>query len=107
VEVSISYVSDIFVGVIGAFVDDTRVIIDGQSTNEDGFEGASSAWSVTGPPEGSPGNDTEWQITEKLLDLYAATSTDDTLLLGFGLEQLATDEDRVELLRKALNGLLR
>ncbi len=106
VEVSISYVSDIFVGVIGAFVDDTRVIIDGVSTNEDGFEGATSAWSVTGPPEGSPGNDTEWQITEKLLDLYAATSTEDTLLLGFGLEQLATDADRVELLRKALNGLL-
>lgn len=28
------------------------------------------------------------------------------LPLGFGLEQLATDEDRVEVLRKALNGLL-
>ena len=83
------------------------MIIDGQSTNEDGFEGATSAWSATGPPEGSPGNATEWQIGEKLLDLYAATSTDDTLLLGFGLEQLATDQDRVELLRRALNGLLR
>jgi hypothetical protein len=106
VEVSISYVSDVFVGVIGAFVDDTRVIIDGVSTNEDGFEGAASAWTPTGPPEGSPGNGTDWQIGEKLLNLYAATATEDTLLLGFGLEQVATDADRVEMVRKALNGLL-
>jgi hypothetical protein len=37
---------------------------------------------------------------------HAGTATDDTLLLGFGLEQLATDGDRQTLLRQALGGLI-
>jgi hypothetical protein len=41
-----------------------------------------------------------------LFQSYAATSTEDTLLLGFGLEQLATDGARTDLLRRALAGLL-
>jgi hypothetical protein len=106
VEVSISYVTDPASGGVGAFVDDTRVVINGALAEADGFEGATSTWSVTGPPEGSAPNASEWQFGEKLVNIYAGTSTEDTLLLGFGLEQMATDADRARLLQQALGGLL-
>ncbi|HEU4490176.1 MAG TPA: hypothetical protein VFR74_04835, partial [Jiangellales bacterium] len=106
VEVSISYVTDPAVEGIGVFVDDTRVVVDGQVVEQDGFEGADTAWAVGGPPGGSPPNGRNWQIGEALLTLYAGTSTEDTLLLGFGLEQLATADQRVDLVEQALSGLL-
>ena len=34
------------------------------------------------------------------------TATEDSLLLGFGLEQLSTDAERVTLVERALSGLL-
>jgi hypothetical protein len=104
VEVSIAYVTDPGTGGVGAFVDDTRVTVDGVTT-ADGFEGATSSWSVTGPPAGSPPNSTAWEIGPKLINFYAGTSTRDTLLLGFGVEQLATEAERADLLRRALRGL--
>jgi hypothetical protein len=61
---------------------------------------------VTGPPQGSPPNSTAWEIGPKLINFYAGTSTEDTLLLGFGVEQLATEAERADLLRRALGGLL-
>ncbi|WP_380166881.1 M14 family zinc carboxypeptidase [Jannaschia sp. R86511] len=106
VEVSVSYVTDPGTGGVGAFVDDTRVVVDGTTVEADGFEGATSAWTVAGPPPGSPGNAQDWQITEQLVQVYGGTSTDSTLLLGFGLEQLATDEDRTDLVGRALDGLI-
>jgi hypothetical protein len=106
VEISISYVTDPAGGGVGAFVDDTRVVIDGVTT-ADGFEGATSTWTPGGPPEGSPPNAGNWQIGAELVHFYAGTSTQDTLLLGFGLEQLATPAERTALVRQALSGLLR
>ncbi len=105
VEVAISYVTDPATGGVGAFVDDTRVIVDGVES-ADGFEGATSTWTIGGPPAGSPPNAGDWQISEQLVNFYAGTSTADTLLLGFGLEQLASDADRAELMGRALGGLL-
>ena len=55
VEVSITYVTDPNTGGIGAFVDDTKITKDG-TTDADGFEGASSTWTVGGPAAGSPPN---------------------------------------------------
>ncbi|HWM12179.1 MAG TPA: M14 family zinc carboxypeptidase [Solirubrobacteraceae bacterium] len=104
VEVSIAYVTDPSTGGVGAFVDDTRLTVNG-TTTADGFEGETSSWAVTGPPQGSPPNSTEWEISEKLINFYAGTSTRDTLLLGFGVEQLATEAERADLLRRALRGL--
>ena len=104
VEVSISYVTDGGVAGIGAFVDDTRVVVDGV-TSADGFEGATSAWAVADPPAESP-DAGRWAIGEQLVDFFAGTSTRDTLLLGFGLEQLATDADRTALVRQALRGMI-
>lgn len=106
VELSISYVTDPASGGIGAFVDDTQVLADGAVISADGFEGEASTWTPAGPPEGSPPNAGDWQIGGPLVRFNAATATDDTLLLGFGLEQLASDEARVDLLRRGLDGLL-
>lgn len=72
----------------------------------DGFEGDASEWTVGGPPAGSPENQGNWQIGPQLLTLYAGTSTEDTVLLGFGLEQLSSDAERTALVQSALDGLL-
>ena len=106
VEVSISYVTDPASGGVGAFVDDTRIALNGVETQQDGFEGTTSSWTVSPQPDGSPPNSGNWQIGERLLDFYAGTSTEDTLLLGFGLEHLSTDAERADLVRRALGGLL-
>jgi len=106
VELSISYVTDPASGGVGAFVDDTHVLVNDAVVAADGFEGETSIWTPGGPPAGSPPNATNWQIGGRLLNFYAGTATADTLLLGFGLEQLATDADRVELVGRALGGLL-
>ena len=106
VEVSISYVTDPATGGVGAFVDDTEVVENGAVTEADGFEGATSTWSVGGPPAGSAPNSENWRIGERLVTEYAATATEDTLLAGFGLEQLATDEHRVELVERTLDRLI-
>ena len=105
VEVSITYVTDPATGGVGAFVDDTRVTVDG-TTTADGFEGEESSWSLTGPPEGSPPNSTAWAIGPKLINFFAGTSTEDTLLLGFGIEQLGTEAERADMLDRALGGLI-
>ena len=105
VEVSISYVTDPSTGGVGAFVDDTRVVIDGV-VDADGFEGTTSAWTPGGPPAESPPNSGDWEIGEVLFESFAATSTEDSLLLGFGLEQLSTDQERADLVDRALTGLL-
>ena len=54
VEITISYVTDPATGGIGAFVDDTALVVGGTRTQLDGFEGATSTWTVQGEPEGSP-----------------------------------------------------
>jgi hypothetical protein len=106
VEVSISYVTDPAFGGVGVFVDDTRLVVDGATGQEDGFEGATSEWTPGGPPDGSPPNSGDWQIGGVLFEAFGATSTEDTLLLGFGLEQLTTDAERTDLVGRALGGLL-
>ncbi len=105
VEVAISYVTDPNTGGVGAFVDDTHVIVDGVDS-ADGFEGATSTWTVGGPPPGSAPNAGNWQISEKLVNAFAGTSTEDSLLLGFGLEHLSTDAERADLVGRALDGLI-
>ena len=57
-------------------------------------------------PGGSPEPLSNWVIGPELLNFYAATATNDTLLLGFGFEHLSTDAERTALMRRALNGLL-
>nr|WP_064750587.1 M14 family metallopeptidase [Solirubrobacter soli] len=104
VEVSISYVTDPGGGGVGAFVDDTKVVL-GSTTTADGFEGATSTWTPAAAPAGSPPNGGVWQIGGQLVNFFAGTSTEDTLLLGFGIEQVAAPADRTKLVKQALTGL--
>ena len=105
VEISIAYVTDPGGGGVGAFVDDTALETSAGTVWTDGFEGATSSWSVTGPPAGSPPNAMEFEIGLTPPEFFAGTSTDDTLLLGFGLEQVAAPADRSKLVKQALGGL--
>ena len=106
VELNITYVTDSGFGGIGAFVDDTKIVADGSTLEADGFESLTPTWTITGEPAGSPPTVTEWEFGEEVVEFFAGTSTEDTLLLGFGLEQLATDPERAELLDQALAELI-
>jgi len=105
VEVSIAYVTDPGGGGVGAFVDDTKLTTAAGTVWADGFEGATSSWSVTGPPEGSPPNAANFEIGLTPPEFFAGTSTTDSLLLGFGIEQVANPADRAKLVKQALGGL--
>ncbi|MFF8274628.1 M14 family zinc carboxypeptidase [Streptomyces lateritius] len=105
VELSIAYVSDPGTGGTGAFVDDTRLVLGGAAADGEGFETALGAWSVPGPPAGSPGNGAEWARSTGLFHSQAAVTTRDTVLLGFGLEHVTRSAERAALIRKALGAL--
>ncbi|BFO20551.1 hypothetical protein SHKM778_69390 [Streptomyces sp. KM77-8] len=71
----------------------------------EGFENSLGAWTVSGPPAGSPAVLRDWTRTGALFQTYGAVTTGDTVLLGFGLEHLTAAADRTALLRKALAAL--
>jgi hypothetical protein len=111
VDVKVSYITDaVDVGVaggIGVFVDDTRLIIDGTDVDADGFEAASGDWAVEGPPDDSPpGIHGNFVISTELISVAAAVTTEDTALLGFGIESLATFTEQADVLGRLVNPLL-
>ena len=108
VDVKISYVTDPAGGGIGVFVDDTRVTTDGGATvlDADGFEGATSLWTVEGAPAGSPGNQGDFQITTVLVEVAASVTTRDSVLAGYGIEQLATPAEQADILGRIMEHLL-
>lgn len=105
VEVSLSYVTDPGSGGQGLQVDDASLVIGGAVTETEGFETSFGPWTVAGPPPGSPALVRDWARTGALFQTYGAVTTQDTVLLGFGLEHLATAADRAALLGKALASL--
>jgi hypothetical protein len=105
VEVSISYVSDPGFGGHGVLADNASLVVGGTATETEGFETSLGAWSVTGPPPGSPAVLKDWTRTGTLFQTYGAVTTDDTVLLGFGLEHVAAAADRKALIGKALSSL--
>ncbi|MGW6904047.1 M14 family zinc carboxypeptidase [Streptomyces sp. NPDC054940] len=105
VEVSISYVSDPAFAGRGVLADETSLVVGGTATETEGFETSLGAWSVTGPPAGSPAVLKDWARTGVLFQTYGAVTTDDTVLLGFGLEHVTAAADRKALIGKALASL--
>jgi hypothetical protein len=105
VEVSISYVTDPGSGGRGVLADDASLVVGGTATETEGFETSLGAWKVAGPPAGSPAVLKDWARTGALFQTYGAVTTDDTVLLGFGLEHVASAADRTALLKKALTAL--
>ncbi len=98
VEVSISYVTDPSSGGIGVVVDDTALVVGGGTETEtEGFETGLGAWSVPGPPSGSPSVGVDFVRSQALL--AGAVTTEDSVLLGFGLEQIASATERAAVVR--------
>ena len=105
VEVSISYVTDPGSGGHGVLADEASLVVGGTATQTEGFETSLGAWSVTGPPAGSPAVLKDWARTGALFKTYGAVTTDRTVLLGFGLEHVTAAADRDALVKKALAAL--
>ncbi|MEV3966518.1 hypothetical protein AB0M34_37620, partial [Nocardia sp. NPDC050193] len=105
VEVSIAYVTDPGSGGHGVLADDASLVVGGTATETEGFETSLGAWRAAGPPPGSPAVLKDWARTGALFRTYGAVTTDDTVLLGFGLEHVASPADRKALIGKALASL--
>lgn len=104
VELSIAYVTDPGSGGRGVLADEASLVVGGTAVTE-GFETSLGAWRVAGPPAGSPAVLKDWARTGTLFQTYGAVTTDDTVLLGFGLEHLTEPAARAALLRQALRAL--
>ncbi|MET9773721.1 M14 family zinc carboxypeptidase [Streptomyces sp. NPDC006367] len=105
VEVSIAYVTDPGTGGRGVLADEASLVTGGTAAGTEGFETSLGAWRVTGPPPGSPAVLKNWTRTGTLFQTYGAVTTDDTVLLGFGLEHLTEPAARAALVRQALRAL--
>ncbi|MFG3290201.1 M14 family zinc carboxypeptidase [Streptomyces sp. NPDC048179] len=105
VELSLSYITDPSTGGHGVLVDDASLVVGGAATETEGFETSLGSWSVAGPPAGSPAVLKDWERTGALFKTYGAVTTDRTVLLGFGLEQVTSAADRAALVKKALTAL--
>ena len=105
VEVSLSYITDPGSGGHGVLADNASVVIGGTAGTTEGFETSLGAWTVPGPPAGSPAVVKDWGLSGELFKTYGAVTTDDTVLLGFGLEHVTAAADRTALIGKALSAL--
>ncbi|MFF5441638.1 M14 family zinc carboxypeptidase [Streptomyces achromogenes] len=105
VEVSIGYITDTGSGGYGVLADEASLVVGGAARETEGFESSLGAWRAAGPPAGSAPVRKDWARAEALFRTYAAVTTDDTVLLGFGLEQVVSAADRTALLGKAFAAL--
>ncbi|MEV6590450.1 M14 family metallopeptidase [Streptomyces acidicola] len=105
VEVSIGYITDPGSGGRGVLADNASVVIGGTAGQTEAFETSLGAWSTPGPPAGSPAVVKDWGLSGELFKTYGAVTTEDTVLLGFGLEHVTAAADRTALLRRALDAL--
>ncbi|MFB7658073.1 MULTISPECIES: M14 family zinc carboxypeptidase [unclassified Streptomyces] len=105
VDVSIAYVTDPGSGGRGVLADEASLVVGSTATGTEGFETSLGAWQVSGPPAGSPAVLKDWARTGTLFQTYGAVTTDDTVLLGFGLEHLTEPAARAALVRQALRAL--
>jgi hypothetical protein len=104
VEIRISYASDWASQGLGVFIDDVT-LPDGSSTS---FEGADTGgWVASGPPPGSAPNVNNFIFTTAAgFPEGAAITTEDSLLLGFGLEAVTGADTRADVMGRAMDYLL-
>ena len=88
----------------GVLLDDIT-LPDGTSTSfEDDDLGG---WHVSGAPPGSRPNANDWiPATAASYPVGASVTTPDSIILGFGLEGLASPEERVAVMGRAIGYLL-
>ncbi len=102
VEISIAYASDWAVQGIGAFVDDIT-LPDGTSTS---FETGLDGWAITGPETSAPNVNNFIRTDASGFPVGNAIATPHSLLLGFGLEGVSTEDERNAVMGRALDHLL-
>jgi hypothetical protein len=110
VELSISYASDWSAQGLGVFVDD----IDAPGAVGDaGFESGLDGWIVAGAPEGSAPNLRDWEQTgdvgfsEAAIVSTAPPKTDTrTLYFGFAFEAITSEQERNDVMARAMSFLL-
>ncbi|MHC5700440.1 M14 family metallopeptidase [Streptomyces tirandamycinicus] len=107
VELSLAYVTDPASGGRGVFADDATLVVGGAEREIEGFETSLGPWTTPGAPEGSPVLGGDWVRTGELFASYAAVTTRDTVLLGFGLEHVTAPADRADLVARALAAIRR
>ncbi|MFG2298227.1 M14 family zinc carboxypeptidase [Streptomyces sp. NPDC048603] len=107
VELSLAYITDPGSGGRGVFMDEARLSTGGTDQAAEGFETSLGDWSAQGSPAGSPDIPGDWSRSGELFKSYAAVTTRDSVLLGFGLEHLPAAADREVLIGKALRTLHR
>jgi Zinc carboxypeptidase len=104
VEIRISYASDWATQGLGVFIDDVT-LPDGSSTSFEG--GDTGGWVASGPPPGSAPNVNNFIFTTAAgFPEGASITTEDTLLLGFGLEAVTGAETRADVMGRAMAYLL-
>ena len=103
VEVSVAYVSDANTGGTGLFIDDTKVVTSAGVLDAEGFETGMGPWAFAPAPPGDLGLGT-FSRSQAVFN-NAIVATDDTMLFGFGLEQLANPADRKAVMDRALREL--
>ena len=59
-----------------------------------------------GRAEGSPGNQGDFVISTVLVEVAASVATEDSVLLGYGIEPLATPAERADVLGRIMAYLL-
>ena len=59
-----------------------------------------------GAPAGSPGNQGDFVISTVLVEVAASVTTEDSVLLGHGIEQLATPAEQADVLGRIVDHLL-
>ena len=96
---SIAEVTDPATGGTGAFVDDTRLVVGGSTVDSEGFETGLGPWTIAGPPSGSSPHTGRFVRSQRLF--APVVTTPDTVLLGFGVEQVAAPADRTAFLDRA------
>ena len=102
VEISIAYASDWASQGIGVFIDDIA-LPDGTSTS---FETGLDGWAIT-EAEGSAPNSNNFIRTDASgFPVGNAIATPHSLLLGFGLEGVSTEDERNAVMGRALDHLL-
>jgi len=108
VEVSIAYISPFgsFINDPGVMIDDASIVVDGVAETTS-FEDDLAGWEPGSPP--SPSGPPPPFFRASLADwpFGAAVVTDDTILLGFGLEDVVPAEAREALVARAMGWLLR
>ena len=103
---SISYVTDPFTGGAGLMVDDTALVVDGAATRgRRASRPVSAHGRCSAPRRAAPATPIDFDRTDGLGGIHAVISTADTLLFGFGLEQLESDADRAAVVGAILDYL--